>query len=237
MTYEEVMEDLKGYANKPRAVLLDKHGAQGTSWGVKIGDLQKIRKKIGRDHSLSLALYNTGVSDAQYLAGLIADEGSITATELEHWVQHAASPAITEYAVPWIAADSGHGWKLGLRWVDDKNPSIQCCGWATLSSDVSLRADDQLDLFMIETLLKRIATEITGQEDRVRYTMNSFLIAVGCSVAPLSKKALEIGQQLGKIKVDMHGTACKVPYAPDYISKAAEKGAIGKKKMHARCFS
>ena len=237
MTYDEVMEDLKGYANKPRALLFDKHGAHGTSWGMKFGDLQKLRKKIGRDHSLSLALYNICLSDAQYLAGLIADEKRITPTELLHWVRNAASPVVLEYAVPWIAADSGHGWQLGLTWVDDKKAAIQCCGWATLANEVNLRPDDELDLPIVEALLKRVAAVISEQEDRVRYTMNGFLIAVGCSVEPLTKNALEIGQTLGKIKVDMQGMACKVPYAPDYISKAAQRGAIGKKKKQARCFN
>ncbi|MEJ7911910.1 MAG: DNA alkylation repair protein [Chitinophagaceae bacterium] len=237
MTYDEVIADLKSYSSKPREFLFNKHGAKGTSWGVKFGDLQKIRKKIGKDHRLSLTLYKTGISDAQYLAGLVADEQKITKTELQDWAQTAESSVIIEYAVPWIAADSGHGWALGLKWVEDKKDSLQCCGWATLANEVTLRADQDLDLSMLEILLDKVSTTISEKENRVRYTMNGFLIAVGCSVEPLSKKALQIGQKLGKIKVDMNGTACKTPYAPDYISKAAEKGAIGKKKKMARCYS
>jgi hypothetical protein len=35
--------------------------------------------------------------------------------------------------------------------------------------------------------------------------------------------------------VDMGGTACKVPYAPEYIQKVQKRGAIGKKRKTAKC--
>ena len=37
-------------------------------------DLKKYQKRIKKDYQLSLDLYDSGVSDAMYLAGLIADE-------------------------------------------------------------------------------------------------------------------------------------------------------------------
>ena len=39
----------------------------------------------------------------------------------------------------------------------------------------------------------------------------------------------------GEVWVDMSGTACKVPSAPDYIRKVQERGAIGKKRKTVKC--
>jgi hypothetical protein len=33
----------------------------------------------------------------------------------------------------------------------------------------------------------------------------------------------------------MGDTACKVPFAPDYIRKVNQRGAIGKKRKTAKC--
>ena len=63
--------------------------------------------------------------------------------------------------------------------------------------------------------------------------MNLFLIAAGGYVPELTTEAKRIGKALGKINVDMGGTACEVPYAPDYIQKMLDKGV--KKKKMARC--
>jgi hypothetical protein len=76
---------------------------------------------------------------------------------------------------------------------------------------------------------------IHQQPNRVRYAMNGFLIAVGSYVKPLTKAAVQTGQKIGQISVDMGGTACKVPYAPDYIEKVRQRGAIGKKRKTAKC--
>jgi hypothetical protein len=41
---------------------------------VKVEELKKIQKQIKKDYQLALDLYDTGVYDAMYLAGLIADD-------------------------------------------------------------------------------------------------------------------------------------------------------------------
>jgi len=69
----------------------------------------------------------------------------------------------------------------------------------------------------------------------VRFTMNGFVIAVGSYVRELTAKATEIGDKIGKINVDMGGTACKVPLAAEYIQKVKDRGSLGKKRKSARC--
>ncbi len=65
--------------------------------------------------------------------------------------------------------------------------------------------------------------------------MNGFVIAVGTYIASLTNKATAIAEKIGKVEVDMGGTACKVPDAPDYIQKVKDKDRIGKKRKMARC--
>jgi len=65
--------------------------------------------------------------------------------------------------------------------------------------------------------------------------MNGFVIAVGSWVKALTAEAQITGHAISKIKVDMGNTACKVPFAPDYIQKVIDRGTPGKKKKMARC--
>jgi 3-methyladenine DNA glycosylase AlkD len=235
MTYDEVIRELKSYSNKTFEKIFDNHGAQGQLWGVKVKDLKKIQKKIKKDHDLALRLFDSGVSDAQYLAGLIADETKMTIKDLQHWAETAGWQMISEYTVAWIAAESMHGWKLGLKWIDAKEETIQSSGWATLANFVSVRPDEDLDIEHVKALLERVQTEISAAPNRVRYTMNGFVIAVGSWVKALTGEAQKTGYAVGKIKVDMGNTACKVPFAPDYIQKVINRGTVGKKKKMARC--
>lgn len=74
MTAKEVLSQLKEMGSESIRKVLEKHGAPSNQYGVKVEDMKKIQKKIKKDYELSLQLYDSGIPDAQYLAGLIADE-------------------------------------------------------------------------------------------------------------------------------------------------------------------
>ncbi len=95
--------------------------------------------------------------------------------------------------------------------------------------------DEKLDIAGLKKLLDRVENEIVNAPNRVRYCMNSFVIAVGSFVKELNKEAIATGKNIGSVEVDMGGTSCKVPFAPDYIKKVMDKGYLGRKKKTAKC--
>jgi 3-methyladenine DNA glycosylase AlkD len=235
MTRDEVMRELAGLGNEQTKKVLARHGAREPFYGVKVGDLKTLVKKIKTDHGLALELYRTGNSDAMYLAGLIADENLVTKDELQKWVKGAYWYMISEYTVPWLAAESPYGWELAMEWIESPDEMIASAGWSTLSSLVSLRPDEELDQNRLSELLDRVAARIHDSQNRVRYTMNGFVIATGSYVVSLTEKANRVAASIGKVSVDMGGTACKVPLATSHIKKMEDKGYIGKKRKAARC--
>lgn len=235
MTVNEVMLELETFGNEQTKKIFKRHGAREPFFGVKVGDLKKIVKKVKKDHELSLALYETGNSDAMYLAGLIADENKITKEQLQDWAEKAYWYMLSEYTVAWVAAESPYAYELGMEWIESDDERIASAGWATLSNLVTLKNDEDLDIKKLDNLLVRISKTIKHAPNRVRYTMNGFVIATGTAVAELTERAIEIGKVIGKVDVKMGGTACKVPSSPEYIEKNKKMGRIGKKKKVARC--
>lgn len=235
MTQKEVLEQLEAFGNERTKNTFLKHGAKEPLFGVKAGDLKKILKKTKKNHALSLELYATGNSDAMYLAGLMADEKQITAAHLEDWVGKAYWYYLSEFTVPWLAAETDYGFELAKKWIESKEEGIASAGWATFSNFASIRPDETLDIDAYSQLLDRVAKEIENAQNRVRYTMNGFIIAVGSYIPALTEKAQEIATKIGKVSVEMGGTSCKVPLASTYIQKIIDKDRIGKKRKQARC--
>ena len=235
MTAEEIVEQLKPLGKDTYKKVLLNHGIKEPLFGVKIEDLKKIQKKIKKDYRLALDLYDTGIYDAMYLAGLVADDLKMTKRDLQHWVAQANCASVSEYTVPWVAAESMHGRELALEWIESKEESVAASGWATLSGLVAIKDDAQLDLAELKQLLQRVQKTIHQQPNRVRHVMNGFVIAVGSYVQGLTDVALQIGAKIGPVKGDVGGTAGKVPYAPDYIQKVQKRGAIGKKRKTTKC--
>lgn len=235
MTTTEILKELQAMGSEQTKKTFLRHGAREPFFGVKVGDMKKIVRRVKKNHELSLALYDTGNSDAMYLAGLIADEKKITKQDLQHWAEKAHWHMISEYTVAWIAAESPYGWELGLEWIDSDKENIASAGWSTLASWVTIHPDNALDLKQLEQLLDRVALSLHSAPNRVRYTMNGFVIACGASVAPLAGKAIETAEKIGEVRVNLGNTACQVPAAAPYIQKVRDMGRLGHKKKMARC--
>jgi 3-methyladenine DNA glycosylase AlkD len=229
------MTRLESLGSQQTKNTLLKHGVKEPFFGVKIGDMKPIQKKIKKDYQLAKDLYATGNADAMYLAGLIADDDKMTKKDLQSWVKNAVSNTINEYTVPWVAAEGHYGYELGMEWIDSKEPHIAAAGWSTLANLAALKPDSELDITSLKTLLARIEKNIHTSADRVKYRMNNFVISVGSYVTPLTQDAITTAQKIGVVIVDMNGTSCQVPAATDYIKKVKDRGSLGKKKKTVKC--
>ena len=118
--------------------------------------------------------------------------------------------------------------------MDSKDETIASAGWQTYSSMIAIKEDADLDLAEIKSLLQRVAKSIHQQPNRVKFVMNSFVIAVACHVKPLHEIAVDTANGLGKVTVDLVG-ACKIPFAPDHIKKFEARSTIGKKRKSPKC--
>ena len=235
MPAKEILKELEALGSESIKKVLLKHDIKEPLFGVKVADLKKIQKRIKMDYQLALALYDTGNYDAMYLAMLIADDAKMTKKDLGGWVKRANGGPAVAVIVPWVAVGSSHGHELALEWIESKEELVACAGWETLGGLVSVKPDPELDLAELNSLLQRVQKTIHQQPNRVRSAMNHFVIAVGSYVAPLTELALQTGEKIGKVTVDVGDTACTVPYSPAYIRKAQKRGSIGKKRKTVKC--
>ncbi|WP_019637918.1 DNA alkylation repair protein [Paenibacillus fonticola] len=235
MTLTEVMRKLEEMGSEQTKKTLMRHGAEEPLFGVKIGDLKKLVKQVAQDQELALALYDSGNYDAMYLAGLSVNPKKMTIEQLQHWVRHANWYSPAEYTVAGVAAESPFALDLAREWIASEEEMIATCGWSTYANYISITPDEQLDFEEIRELLQQIQTDIHQERNRVRYTMNNFVIIAGAYAAPLYEEAVLIAQQIGKVQVDVGQTACKVPLAAEYIAKIQQRGKIGVKKKTCIC--
>src|SRR5215208_4179572 len=151
MDATQVVRELRSLGSESTAKVLRKHGARDPVLGVKIVDMKQITKRVKTDYQLALDLYDTGIYDAMYLAGLIADDAQMTKRDLQRWAEQACGP-LSSFIVPWVAAGSSHGHELALKWIESKNELVAVAGWGTLSSLVSIKDDAELDLAELKRL-------------------------------------------------------------------------------------
>ena len=240
-TLESVMGELEAKGSEKTRITYARHGLPiDHMFGVSNADLKVIAKVIARTikrkQELAMELYATGNLDAMYLAGLVADGALMTRKQLQAWVDGAVGMAmIYEYPVPWVTVESEHGSDLAAAWVKSNKEHVGSAGWCTYSGLVATRPDAELDLALIEALLTEVEAGIGTAKNRVKSTMNRFVISVGSYVKPLYAQAMATGKRLGAVAVDVGDTDCKIPLATDSINKVEANGKLGQKKKTIRC--
>jgi 3-methyladenine DNA glycosylase AlkD len=236
-TVASIMAELKKKGTAQTRKIYARHGmATDNMFGVSVADLKLIAKKIKGQQALAMELYATGNLDAMYLAGMVADGSLMSKAELNAWAEGAANlQMISEYTVPWVTVDNPLARDLALQWMKSKKERVACSGWCAYSGLVATQADEALDLAEIEGLLNTVVKGIGSAPNRVRHTMNGFIIAVGSYVKPLLPQAKAAARQVGAVSVDVGDTACKVPLATAYIEKIEAAGRLGQKRKTIRC--
>lgn len=233
MELSEVMTFLEEHGSEQVRKIMRNHGADGPMFGVKVADMKVIEKKVKKNYDLSTALYDTGNYDAMYMAGLIADEKKMTKEDLQKWIEATDTEGIACNTVAWIAAESAYGHELAVEWMQSERETKAAAGWATYSSLIATKPNEELDYPEVEAYLDHVLEVIHDEREEVKYQMNYFVIAVGGYMPELRAKAKDYGDRIGKVSVDMGNTACKVALITPYIEKMEARGT--KKRKKARC--
>ena len=231
------MAELKKAADPQTKKTLVRHGAAPDKvYGVKVGNMKPIAKKIKGEQQLALELYATGIRDAMYLAGLIVDGSKMTRPQLNAWVRKSPGYAgICESTVVWAASEHPDAIGIANQWMRSKAEMTSAAGWALYAGCLSLYADEDLDFEEIQKHMDHAVAHVHTAPNRVRYQMNNFVICVGCYVQPLLARAKAAARKIGAVEVDMGDTACRTPLATAYITKVETMGRVGRKRKTLKC--
>lgn len=235
MTYEEIMIKLEELGSEQTKKIYQNHGVKEPYFGVKIGDLKKLVKFVKKDHELALKLFESGNHDAMYLVGLSVNPNLMTKETLQNWAKQAYWYMVAEYTVAQVTAESDFALELAREWMESEEEMIAVSGWSTYANYLSITPDENLDVEEIRTLLNQVRNTIHEERNRVRYVMNSFVLAVDTYVEELNEEAKQVAEAIGKVHVDVGNTACKVPLAIDYIKKVEAKNRVGMKRKTCIC--
>lgn len=235
MTFNEVMEFLESKGSEQTRRIYGNHGAPDNLFGVKVADMKVVQKKVKTNHDLAVELFNSGNGDAQYLAGLIADPRQFSKEDFETWALASTWYMVSEYAVAWNLGEHPDCIEICDEWIHSNNPKLQQAAWASLSSYMGVVPNDQIDVDYHRRLMEKVENEIHDAENRVRYTMNGYIIALGGAIPELTQACKDLGERIGKVEVFMGKTSCKVPEIKPYIEKMEARNRIGKKRKTAKC--
>src|SRR5687767_8005734 len=136
MTVKDVLAQLESLGDEGRRAHNTKAGAPANQFGVKLGDLRAIAKKIKIDHALALALWNTGNVEAQLLATLIIRPASLSADELDTLTRSTTCAQVADWLNAYVVASHPDKEALREKWMKAKDRWAARAGWSLTAGRV-----------------------------------------------------------------------------------------------------
>jgi 3-methyladenine DNA glycosylase AlkD len=220
MTVQQVLTQLKSLGDDARRKHNEKTGAPANQFGVKLGDIRAVAKKIKTDHELALQLWKTCNVEAQLLAALIIKPKSLSASELDALTRSTTCAQVADWLNSYVVAQHPDKEALREKWMKDEDRWAARAGWNLTASRVNKKNDADLDL---SALLDRIEKDMPKAPPEVQWTMNNTLAAIGIHHPKLRKRAIAIGEKIGLYRDWPVSKGCTPPYVPVWVNEMVKR--------------
>ena len=219
MNTQEILAQLKALGDHARHAHNARAGAPANQFGVKLGDIRALAKKLKTDHALALTLWETGNVEAQLVATLIMKPKSLTTDQLDTLTRSTTCSQVADWLNAYVVAQHPGKDALREKWMVAKDKWAARAGWNLTASRINKGADD-LDL---PGLLDRIEKEMPKAAPEVQWTMNNTLAAIGIHHAGLRKRAVAIGEKIGLYRDWPVSKGCIIPFVPVWVEAMVQR--------------
>ena len=231
MTLSEVMQELQEAGTEQNVKIYKRHGMGEPLFGVSFAHLNKLKKRIKRDHGLAEELWATKNADARHLATMVADPNLATNALLDAWAEDMSYYLICDL-LSGFAGQTELRQQKAAEWTASEDEWIGRAGWDLVG--VLAMRDPSLSDAYYEQQLATLEADIHQSKNFTRHAMNMALISIGMRNAALKELAQAAAKRIGKVVVDHGETSCKTPDAHSYIEKAVAYKEARARKAEAK---
>jgi 3-methyladenine DNA glycosylase AlkD len=170
------------------------------AFGVSVGDLQRIAKRLGRNHQLAAALWDTGWYEARMLASFVDEPASVTPAQMDLWCRDFDSWAICDTVCFHLFDRTPHAWGKVAKWAPRREEFIKRAAFALLwGLTVHEKLADDKPFIQGLILIERAADD---DRNFVKKAVNMALRAIGKRNSALHAAALATAKRLAASKTD-----------------------------------
>lgn len=193
----EALDWLQGHGTRARRDGMARYAIPlGNAFGVSMPDIQSLAKRVGRNHSLAAALWDSGQHEARLLAAYVDDPACVTATQMDRWARAFDNWAVCDTVCFALFDRTTHAWRKVEQWSSRRDAFVKRAAFAMLAS---LTVHDKLagDAPFAEGLVL-IEREAGDERNFVRKAVSWALRSVGKRNVSLNAAALAVARRLAQ---------------------------------------
>jgi len=162
--------------------------------GVKMGDIQQLAKRLGRDHALALALWETGVYEARMLCAYVDDPAKVTRAQMHAQALDFDNWAVCDTLCFALWVRTPHAFAMVRKWARHRQEFVKRAAFALLAS-LALKDKEAGDAEFLAAL-QLVAEAADDERNFVMKGVNWALRGIGRRNAKLRKAAVALSKRL-----------------------------------------
>lgn len=227
MNVKEIVLRLKARRNPVNIAGMARFGInpRGTL-GISVCELRAMAKKIGEDHALAAALWDTDIHEARILAALVDEPGAVTRGQMERWAKQFDSWDICDQVCSNLFGKTPYVGEKIIAWTGRKEEFVKRAGFVLMVA-FSIH-DKKAPDAVFEDFLPLIAGAADDNRNFVRKAVNWALRQIGKRNPALNRKAIKAADQI--LRQDTPGARWIARDALRELKSDAVRQRISKKR-------
>jgi 3-methyladenine DNA glycosylase AlkD len=167
------------------------------TFGVTAPKIRMLAGQIGKDHSLALALWDSGYHEARILAALIAEPEKAKLKQLDRWVRDIENWAQCDACCLEYFQKTQYAPRLPERWTKNRGEFVRRAGIVMIAAmAVHHKKSSDEEMMAYFPLLKEYAVD---ERNFVKKAVNWSLRQIGKRNGALRKKAIALTEEIQNI--------------------------------------
>jgi len=197
MNLEEIIKELESLSNPENVEGMARFGIKSKkAFGVRIPELRRIAKIVGKDHILAGQLWDAGYSETRILACMIDDPGMVTAGQIEKWVVDFDSWDICDQCCMNLFDKTSFAYKKVFEWSERDEEFVKRAAFtlmAVLAVHDKKASDEKFEQFF-----PVILREADDNRNFVKKAVNWAVRQIGKRNLNLNKKSVKLAEEIYK---------------------------------------
>ncbi|MCJ7580464.1 MAG: DNA alkylation repair protein [Candidatus Aminicenantes bacterium] len=195
MDIQQVVAKLKDLADPKAVEGMARFGITAKCiYGVSIPDLRKMAKEIGKDHDLSLKLWDHESRETRILAAMVGEPNKVTEKQMNMWVIDFDFWEVCDQAIMNLFEKTPYAYPKAFEWCEREEEFVRRAGFvlmARLAVSDKKAGDEQFIPFF-----PPIKEKSSDERTYVKKAVNWALRQIGKRNPHLNAMAVKLGEEI-----------------------------------------
>ncbi len=191
----DVVRELRTIADPSRTPGMARVGIDvKRALGVSIPQLRSMAKRLGRDHGLALALWQSGIHEARILASMVDDPALVTREQMQGWAHDFGSWDVCDQVCSNLFGATRYAYSAARTWTRSPEEFVKRAGFTLIAERAvhdKLAPDD-----VFERFLPVIHRGSRDERNSVKKAVNWALRQIGKRNLALNAAAMTAAERL-----------------------------------------